>query len=57
VAEAIKYIEDKVTVVDPVATDLQAVIENSQSVKIPVGDLQGKWTLQFNHMSKDLLAD
>jgi hypothetical protein len=57
VAEAIKYIEDKVTVVDPVATDLQAVIENSQSVTIPVGDLQGRWTLQFNHMSKDFLAD
>ncbi|KAF2463816.1 uncharacterized protein BDR25DRAFT_307583 [Lindgomyces ingoldianus] len=45
VAEATKYIEDKVAVVDAVAANLQAAIDNSKPVAIPVGDLQGEWTL------------
>jgi hypothetical protein len=45
VAEATKYLEDKVAVVDAVAANLQAAVDNSKSAAIPVGELQGKWTL------------
>jgi hypothetical protein len=45
VAEVTKYIKDKIAVVDTVATNLQVTINKLQLAAVPVGDLQGEWTL------------